>query len=173
MQHTRFTAVPQGAIHVTSDPSDVLYTPLGSCISACMFDPVVRIGGMNHFLLPVSPGNDNRSNPAMFGIHAMPMLLDAMLRAGARPERIRAKLFGGSRNIFGGRDIGMLNRELAEDFLEDNGIRLLGGFMGSDGSMSISFRAAAGKVEGRRHERPRHAARRDQMARLAGLACMR
>lgn len=173
MHHPRQTAVPQGAIHVTSDPSEVLYTPLGSCISACMFDPAAGVGGMNHFLLPVPPGNDHRSNPAMFGIHAMPMLLDAMLRAGARPERIRTKLFGGARNIFGGRDIGMLNREVAENFLEDNGLRLLGGLMGSDDSMSISFLAAAGKIEGRRYERPRHAARQDQMARLAGFACVR
>ncbi|NTF17420.1 chemotaxis protein CheD [Agrobacterium rubi] len=155
MQHTRQIAVPQGSIHVTSDPQVVFYTPLGSCISACMFDPVSGVGGMNHFLLPASPGNDNHSSPAMFGIHAMPMLLDAMMDAGASPGRIRARLFGGIRNVFGGRDIGMLNRDIAAAFLVEHGILNLGGVTCTDDAVSVSFRAATGQISGRRFERTR------------------
>lgn len=164
MQNTRQIPVPQGAVFVTSDPREILYTPLGSCISACMYDPVAGVGGMNHFLLPTPPGNDNHASPAMFGIHAMPLLLDAMVDAGARPGSIRAKIFGGARNVFGGRDIGILNRDIAISFLEGAGVRYLGGITGSDDSMSIAFRAAAGTIEGRQYERPRHAARQDAAA---------
>jgi chemotaxis protein CheD len=149
--------VIQGAVHVTSDPGVILYTPLGSCISACLFDPVAGVGGMNHFMLPRPPGNDNAAAPGVFGINAMPMLLDAMIEAGARPERIRAKLFGGSRNVFGGRDIGMMNRDLAEDFLHESGVRCLGGITCTDEAISVSFHAALGRIEGRRYQKRRRA----------------
>lgn len=149
--------VRQGAIYVTSDPGLILYTPLGSCISACLFDPVAHVGGMNHFMLPRPPGNDNAAAPGVFGINAMPMLLDAMIEAGARPDRIRAKLFGGSRTVFGGRDIGMMNRDMAEDFLHDSGVRCLGGITCTDEAISVSFRAALGRIEGRRYQKRRSA----------------
>lgn len=149
--------VSQGAVHVTADPGVILYTPLGSCISTCLFDPVAGVGGMNHFMLPRPPGNDNAAAPGVFGINAMPMLLDAMIGAGARPERIRAKLFGGSRNVFGGRDIGMMNRDLAEDFLHERGVRCLGGITCTDEAISVSFHAALGRIEGRRYEKRRRA----------------
>jgi chemotaxis protein CheD len=155
MSDTHQIPVRQGSIHVTSDPEVTLYTPLGSCISACLFDPVAGVGGMNHFMLPRPPGNDNAASPGVFGIFAMPMLLDAMIEAGARPERIRAKLFGGSRNVFGGRDIGMMNRDLAEDFLHDSGVRCLGGITCTDEAISVSFRAALGLIEGRRYQKRR------------------
>jgi chemotaxis protein CheD len=155
MSDTHQIPVPQGAIHVTSDPKVILYTPLGSCISACLFDPVAGVGGMNHFMLPRPPGNDYEASPGVFGIHAMPMLLDAMITAGARPKRIRAKLFGGSRNVFGGRDIGMMNRDLAEDFLHESGVHCLGGFTCTDETIAISFRAALGRIEGRRYQKGR------------------
>lgn len=155
MSDTYQIPVHQGSIHVTSDPRVILYTPLGSCISACLFDPVAGVGGMNHFLLPRPPGNDNTAAPGVFGINAMPMLIDAMIDAGARPERIRAKLFGGSRNVFGGRDIGMMNRDMAEDLLHEGGVRCLGGLTCTDEAMTVSFRAALGRIEGRRYQKRR------------------
>ncbi len=78
---------------------------------------------MNHFMLPRPPGNDNAAAPGVFGIHAMPMLLDAMIEAGRVLTRIRAKLFGGSRNVFGGRDISMMKPGSWQASFHDSGVR--------------------------------------------------
>jgi chemotaxis protein CheD len=172
MSNTQQIAVSQGKCFTTSDPGIVFYTPLGSCISACMYDPVAGVGGMNHFLLPAHSGNDNGSSPGLFGIDAMPILLDGMLDAGALPARIVCKLFGGSRTVFGGRDIGLENKEFAEEFLFENGIRYLGGLTGKDESIAIHFHAARGSIQGRRY--PKLAARfkapAHQPDRVAGAA---
>jgi Chemotaxis protein; stimulates methylation of MCP proteins len=142
--------VSQGSYHVTDNPEVVLYTPLGSCVAACLYDPVAKVGGMNHFLLPHPPSNDASSNPALFGVNSMPLLLGAMIDAGARPSRIRAKLYGGSRLIFGGTNIGLANALVARDFLERNRVLCLGGISDTGHGASVSFVAALGRISGHR-----------------------
>ncbi|MGH8441646.1 MAG: chemoreceptor glutamine deamidase CheD, partial [Nevskiaceae bacterium] len=72
----------------------VMTTLLGSCVAACLHDAEAGIGGMNHFMLPegsVGPA----SAPARYGVYAMEVLLNALLKHGAKRSRLQAKVFGG------------------------------------------------------------------------------
>ncbi|HCE6098490.1 hypothetical protein ACEPU1_33790 [Pseudomonas aeruginosa] len=83
---------------VSSEPV-ALATVLGSCVAACLYDPTACIGGMNHFMLPdAAPGDGS----ARYGAHAMELLINALLKAGALRQRLQAKVFGGG-NVLPGR----------------------------------------------------------------------
>ena len=81
-----------GGVFASERPT-VLRTTVGSCIAVCVFDPRMRIGGMNHFLLPDASGVI--TEPATYGAHAMPLLLAAVERAGGDRARLVASVFGG------------------------------------------------------------------------------
>ena len=85
-----------GEYYVT-DGNMVLTTVLGSCVSACLRDTSAGIGGMNHFMLPDGEGSASRDSAAAmrYGAYAMEMLLNELIKAGARRERLEAKVFGG------------------------------------------------------------------------------
>ena len=85
-----------GEYYVTSDDM-LLTTVLGSCVSACLRDSVSGIGGMNHFMLPdtADPLFFDAAAAMRYGAHAMQVLLSEVIRAGARRERLEAKVFGG------------------------------------------------------------------------------
>src|ERR1700744_1743777 len=103
----------QGEYKVVSEDV-VLTTILGSCVAACLRDPVAGIGGMNHFLLPGGdPRKDTDSVP--YGVHAMELLVNALLSSGARRERLEGKLFGGARLITGRTRVGEMNATLPGD----------------------------------------------------------
>ena len=95
----------QGEYRVVDCEHTVVSTILGSCVSACLRDPVAGIGGMNHFLLPGS----NESEGVQYGAYAMEVLINALLKSGARRDRLEAKLFGGARMVKGLIDIGQQN----------------------------------------------------------------
>lgn len=114
--------VVQGTHCVETRENVFLTTILGSCVAACMRDPVARIGGMNHFLLPEGEGTSRGSLQA--GVHAMELLVNGLLQAGARRDRLEAKLFGGARMVAGLSDIGQRNAEFAETFLAREGSTL-------------------------------------------------
>jgi chemotaxis protein CheD len=75
----------------------VLTTVLGSCVSACVRDTTAGIGGMNHFMLPedADPSSRGAAASMRYGAYAMEMLLNELFKAGARRERLEAKVFGG------------------------------------------------------------------------------
>ena len=75
----------------------VLVTVLGSCVAACIRDRVSGIGGMNHFMLPDSnrDSNDPNSTSARYGTFAMEMMINQLIKMGARRENLVAKIFGG------------------------------------------------------------------------------
>ena len=133
----------QGEHVVTSDPNAVLVTLLGSCVAACIRDPVAGVGGMNHFLLP---GEDDRADAMRRGVHAMEMLVNGLLTQGARRERLEAKLFGGARMVDGLTDVGSKNGAFAERFLEREGIKYAGGSLGGDQARRIQFWPVSGRV---------------------------
>ena len=103
--------VVQGEQFVTTDPEVVLTTLLGSCVAACMRDPVAGVGGMNHFLLPGGRSSSADRQAERHGVHAMELLVNALLQRGARRDRLEAKLFGGARLIDGLTDVGRQNAE--------------------------------------------------------------
>jgi chemotaxis protein CheD len=138
--------VIQGDYCVTDDPDVMLTTILGSCVAACMRDPAAQVGGMNHFLLP---GIDNRSRSReaeSYGVHLMELLVNDLLRRGARRERLQAKLFGGSATMQGLSDVGALNSRFAERFLQHEGIAYAGGSLGGDRGRRIQFWPTSGRA---------------------------
>jgi chemotaxis protein CheD len=73
----------------------ILKTLLGSCVSACLFDPAARVAGMNHILLSTKADVQSFDASARYGIHAMEILINEMLKLGAKRSRLQAKAFGG------------------------------------------------------------------------------
>ena len=119
--------VIQGEQKISNDPNVVLTTILGSCVAACMRDPVAGVGGMNHFLLPGDNGASGVSGAAeRFGVHAMELLVNALLEKGALRSRLEVKLFGGGKTINTMNDVGRLNADFAEGFLRRERITLVG-----------------------------------------------
>lgn len=135
----------QGECRVSRDPHTVLTTTLGSCVSACLRDPEARIGGMNHFLLP---GGDDIRGPewVRYGAYAMELLVNGLLRSGARRERLEAKLFGGARLSESLIDVGDRNAAFAEEFLAREGIAFIGGSLRGNHARRIQFWPESGRV---------------------------
>jgi len=126
--------VTQGAWVV--ERARLLRTTLGSCVSVCFYDAVAKVGGMNHYVYPPRGGTVNTqfSNTTLTGDICMEGLFMAMLQAGAKKERLRAKAFGGG-SMFGHDDVlavGKRNSSFAKYWLENEGIPLdLSDFHGS------------------------------------------
>jgi len=87
--------------HLVVDDETLLVTVLGSCVAACLHDPVLRIGGMNHFLLPDGDGDSDTGTNTRYGAHAMEVLINELLRHGASRKRLEAKVFGGGNVLKG------------------------------------------------------------------------
>lgn len=135
----------QGDHYVTPDPNVVLTTTLGSCVAACVRDPLARVGGMNHFLLP--DGEEVEGPDAQrYGAYAMELLVNGLLRAGARRERLEVKLFGGARLTDRLTDIGSKNVAFAERFLEREGIHLGAGSTCGDRARRLQFWPVTGRI---------------------------
>lgn len=114
-----------------TDKDMVIVTVLGSCVSACIRDSVSGIGGMNHFMLPdcASADKDSPVSESMrYGTYAMEVLINQLLRNGARRENLEAKIFGGGNVLrsFTTTNIGDRNAEFVRQFLEAERIRITG-----------------------------------------------
>ena len=140
--------VGQGEHFVTSDPEVVLSTILGSCVAMCLRDPVVGVGGMNHFLLPEGDGAGTDAG-RRYGAYAMELLINDVLKAGGRRERLEAKLFGGGRMFDGLRDVGRANADFAEPFLRDEGIQVVGGSLRGEGGRRLHYWPVTGRARQR------------------------
>src|SRR3984893_16265229 len=89
----RLIHIHQGECRISEDPRGVLTTMLGSCIAACLRDPIAGVGGVNHFLL-AGTEQGGRSPSLGYGANAMELLVNGLLSIGAKRERLEAKLFG-------------------------------------------------------------------------------
>ncbi len=104
----------------------VLTTVLGSCVSACIWDPKLGLGGMNHFLLPGESSTDPMSDSGRYGVFAMEQLINELLKRGARKSALEAKVFGGGHVMknFTTITVGSRNAEFVLKFLKTEGIRV-------------------------------------------------
>ncbi|HEY3797999.1 MAG TPA: chemotaxis protein CheD [Caulobacteraceae bacterium] len=132
----------QGEHRIGDAPELMFTTLLGSCVAACLRDPVAGVGGMNHFLLPGGEGHD----AMRYGVHAMELLVNALLKRGARRERLEAKLFGGARLSSHLIDVGDQNAAFAERFLRDEGIRYAGGSLRGDQARRVQYWPVSGRA---------------------------
>jgi chemotaxis protein CheD len=115
--HFQYDAVKvlPGEYFVASDDLMIM-TVLGSCISACLWDTRARAGGMNHFMLPDGDGADGFGR---YGSYAMELLINQMLKIGARRETMQAKIFGGAQVMAGftSMNVGEKNTKFVLDYL--------------------------------------------------------
>lgn len=116
-----------GEYYVTTQ-NMLIVTVLGSCVSVCLRDPIAGVAGMNHFLLPSdNGGGDLISDSARYGVFAMDILINHMLKLGANRQRLEAKVFGGGNVLkgFTAINVGERNAEFVLDYLATEQIPIL------------------------------------------------
>ena len=123
--HFQFNAVKvlPGEYFVSGD-NIVIMTVLGSCIAACLWDSRARVGGMNHFMLPESDSTDVSGR---YGSYAMELLINEMLKLGARRETMQAKIFGGGQVManFTTMNVGERNTSFVVNYLQTERIPIV------------------------------------------------
>ncbi len=137
----------QGEWKVLNDPNAVITTILGSCVAACLRDPVAGVGGMNHFLLPGSVEQMAAGGDASrYGVHLMELLINGLLKQGARRDRLEAKIFGGARTISTFSNVGEQNARFASQFLNDERIPIVGSSTGGEHGRKLEFWPVSGRA---------------------------
>ena len=145
-----------GEFYVTSH-GEMIATVLGSCISACVRDVKLGIGGMNHFMLPeqsehstVQWGSDANSAATRYGNYAMEHLLNTLYGLGARKQNLEVKLFGGGQVLANMTDIGQRNILFVYDYLRQEGLPIKVADVGDIFSRKVLFFPDTGSVKVRR-----------------------
>ena len=127
-----------------------LSTLLGSCVAVCLFDPHLRLGGINHFMLPdMGRSKHGDVDSLLSGNFAMEALLNALLNKGAKKPRLQAKAFGGGTIIDtdqGAASIGMRNASFAKEWLQREGIPLVSTDLLGPWSRKIIFLPSNGEA---------------------------
>lgn len=141
----RMIHVIQGEFEATAQPDDVLTTILGSCVCTTLYDPGAAVGGMNHFLLP--DGDGRNKGQMRYGLHAMELLINRLLKLGAQKDRLQAKVFGGGCMHDNLSNIGESNSRFALRFLEIEGIPLISHSVGGSSARRIRFWPTTGRVQ--------------------------
>jgi chemotaxis protein CheD len=137
-----------GEFYVTRQADEILVTVLGSCVSACIRDPAVGIGGMNHFMLAKDRaggwGDDLQS--ARFGNFAMEKLINELIKAGCSRDRMEIKVFGGGNVIDASTAVGSDNAQFVLRYLEAEGLRCSAEDLGGSHPRRIHYYPATGRV---------------------------
>jgi chemotaxis protein CheD len=137
-----------GDHYVTADAGEMLVTILGSCVTACIRDPLVGVGGMNHFMLPESAGSgwDTASASMRYGNVAMERLINDILKRGGARERLEIKVFGGGNVMNGTTNIGHRNAEFVEEYLAAEGLPIAARHLRGNLPRRVHYFPATGKV---------------------------
>jgi chemotaxis protein CheD len=128
----------------------MIVTVLGSCVSACIRDRVTGIGGMNHFMLP--DGGSDTDSPVSasmrYGTYAMEVLINDLLKSGARRENLEAKVFGGGNVLRGfiAINVGERNAQFVRDYLRAENIRVVAEDLNDIYPRKVYFFPRTGKV---------------------------
>jgi len=115
--------------YYVSDRDIVIVTTLGSCVSACLWDETRKVGGMNHFMLPESgaSGFDLHGESGRYGVYAMELLINQLIKMGAQKSRLKAKVFGAGNVLqsLSTANVGERNAEFVARFLATERISIL------------------------------------------------
>lgn len=139
-----------GEYYVTTQ-DELITTVLGSCVSACIRDPAMRIGGMNHFMLP-SGSADSRdviNEATRYGNFAMEKLINEVLKNGGRRDKLEIKLFGGGNVLknMGATDIGGRNIQFVREYLITEGFKIVAEDLGDIYPRKVIYDPISGKVQ--------------------------
>ncbi|MCX4025266.1 chemotaxis protein CheD [Endozoicomonas sp. SM1973] len=146
-----------GEVYSSSEHEDIV-TILGSCVATCLWDPIAKVGGMNHFMLPeakkqikLSSISVNQSSVRMlmgrYGNFAMFYLIESLLKKGAHLHNLQAKLFGGAKMIKHMSDIGKINAEFAISYLKEAEIPIIASHLFGNNARKIVFESRTGVVK--------------------------
>lgn len=139
-----------GEYYVTR-ADEAITTVLGSCISACIRDPVAQVGGMNHFMLP-EDGSGARDADGIVGLatrygsYAMESLINDLLKLGALRARLEIKLFGGGRVLTTTTDVGARNIRFVHQYLSLEGLPVAASDLGGESPRKVIYFTGAGRV---------------------------
>lgn len=143
-----------GEFYVSVQPES-LTTVLGSCVSACIWDDKAKIGGMNHFMLPITDKGQHEvqwgsqsvpGDATRYGNYAMEHLINEILKHGGRRDRLQAKVFGGANVLDQRFDVGMNNCRFVVDYLKLENIPIIGRDLGNSYPRKIRFCPLTGKA---------------------------
>ena len=148
---TRQLVVGVADCRVTRDPDSTIVTyALGSCIAVVIHDPMTRVGGMLHLMLPHSSLDPIKAerNPWMFADTGIPLLLKNAYRAGAEKTRLLIRVAGGSQVVgeAGRFNIGKRNQLAVRDILRREGIGIHGESTGGNGSRTVRLDVGSGRL---------------------------
>jgi len=152
-QNIEVVRVLAGECYVTHC-HEMITTVLGSCVAACIRDPVTGIGGMNHFMLPAEKasgreglgGAHGLSAEAAYGSYAMERLINCILKYGGRRDNLEIKIFGGGRIMGGMADIGFQNISFVRTYLRTDGLNAVVEDVGGDFPRRMAYFPATGNV---------------------------
>lgn len=147
-----------GRHYVTSSPTEMIVTLLGSCVAACIRDPIIKVGGLNHFLLPESETGQwgQQVDAAMrYGNHAMETLINDIIKLGGVRSRLEVKVFGGAHVIEGASvlSVGQKNVDFVQSYLANEGFKIAASHLGGSLPRRIHYFPVTGKVQMRQLER--------------------
>ena len=131
-------------LYVSKEPL-AIQTILGSCIAVCLFDPTLKYGGMNHYMVPLWNGQGLES--PRYGNIAIDMLINKMTQLGSQKNDLIAKVFGGA-SLFEHTtiNVGERNIELAQTMFDEYRIRVVASSVGGIQGRKIVFNTATGQV---------------------------
>jgi chemotaxis protein CheD len=158
MRDNRFpheiASILPGEFFVSRDPM-VVYTVLGSCISACIRDPIVGVGGMNHFMLPepMETAHDSWGESTRYGSYAMESLINEILKLGGLKSRLEIKLFGAGKIYEGNIDVGANNAKWVIAYLKSEGLVTVKSDLGDVFPRKVYYFTDSGRVLVKRIER--------------------
>jgi len=156
-----------GDYYVTCQ-DEVLDTVLGSCVSACIRHPRLRIGGMNHFMLPTANGctgdawDQGPGRATRYGSASMEQLINRILAAGGVRQELEVKVFGGARLLAGTMDVGAHNVEFVHRFLRNEGMSVAAQDVGEGVARHIQYFPLSGRVRVRHLTTHQDIANREQ-----------
>lgn len=131
---------------------EMVTTVLGSCVSACVRDRIFGVGGMNHFMLPLSKGDegwgdmDLVSSATRYGNYAMEHMINDILKHGGHKKHLEAKIFGGGNIMAGMTDVGKKNIDFVRNYLNTEGIPLISEDVGDIHPRKVVYMPHTGKA---------------------------
>lgn len=160
MRDNRFpheiASILPGEFFVSIEPM-VVYTVLGSCISACIRDPIAGVGGMNHFMLPApkehQSGDAWGGESTRYGSFAMEQLINGILKRGGLRQRLEVKLFGAGKIYEGNIDVGARNTEWVLNYLKTEGFSIASSNLGDVFPRKVYYFTDSGRVLMKKIER--------------------
>jgi len=140
-----------GEYYVTMN-NEVITTVLGSCVSACVRDRVFGVGGMNHFMLPISDGQgwgdaDLVSTATRYGNYAMEHMINDILTHGGRRKNLEVKIFGGGQIIASMTSVGLKNINFVREYIAAEGLALIGEDVGDIYPRKVVYYPKTGRVK--------------------------